>query len=94
MLGLSVIASMSSGSLVKGLAAAVVGLMIATVGTDPIAGVNRFTFGVPELLGGIEPVLVMVGLFALSELMVQSGAPELSTLKEKVARSLAEPGRP
>ncbi|MET0599075.1 MAG: tripartite tricarboxylate transporter permease [Mesorhizobium sp.] len=83
-LGLSVIASMSSGSLVKGLAAAVVGLMIATVGADPIAGINRFTFGVPELLGGIEPVLVMVGVFALSELMVQSGAPELSTLKEKI----------
>jgi putative tricarboxylic transport membrane protein len=83
-LGLSVIASMSGGSLVKGLAAAVVGLMIATVGADPIAGVNRFTFGIPDLLNGIEPVLVMVGVFALSELMVQSGAPDLGELKEKV----------
>ncbi len=83
-LGLSVIASMSGGSLLKGLAAAVVGLMIATVGTDPIAGVNRFTFGVPELLNGVEPVLVMVGVFAFSELMVQSGAPNLGVLKEKV----------
>lgn len=83
-LGLSVIASMTGDSLLKGLAAAVVGLMIATVGADPIAGVSRFTFGVPELLGGIEPVLVMVGVFALSELMVQSGAPELSELKEKI----------
>ena len=83
-LGLSVIASMSSGSLVKGVTAAVVGLMIATVGADPIAGINRFTFGVPELLGGIEPVLVMVGVFALSELMVQSGAPEITELKEKI----------
>ncbi|RFC69380.1 MULTISPECIES: tripartite tricarboxylate transporter permease [Mesorhizobium] len=83
-LGLSVIASMSSGSLVKGLAAAIVGMMIATVGADPIAGINRFTFGVPELLGGIEPVLVMIGVFALSELMIQSGAPELNGLKEKI----------
>lgn len=83
-LGLSVIASMSSGSLLKGLASAVVGLMIATVGADPIAGINRFTFHVPELLGGIEPVLVMIGLFALSELMVQSGAPPLGGLKEVV----------
>lgn len=83
-LGLSVIASMSGDSLFKGLAAAVVGLMIATVGTDPIAGISRFTFGVPELLGGIEPVVVMVGVFALSELMMQSGAPDLQELKEKV----------
>jgi putative tricarboxylic transport membrane protein len=83
-LGLSVIASMTGGSLVKGLAAAVVGLMIATVGADPIAGINRFTFGVPELLGGVEPVLVMVGVFALSELMVQSGTSDLAQLKEKI----------
>ncbi len=73
-LGLSVIASMTGGSLIKGLAAAIVGMMIATVGTDPISGVTRFTFGVPDLLNGVEPVLVMVGLFALTELMSQSGS--------------------
>jgi len=83
-LGLSVIASMSSGSLLKGAASAIVGLMIATVGADPISGVNRFTFHVPELLSGIEPVLVMIGIFALSELMLQSGTPDLAHLKEKV----------
>jgi putative tricarboxylic transport membrane protein len=76
-LGLSVIASMTGGSLIKGLAAAVIGLMIATVGTDPISGVTRFTFGVPDLLSGVEPVLVMVGLFAVTELMSQSGTPSL-----------------
>lgn len=75
-LGLSVIASLSSGSLVKGLIAGVVGLMIATVGTDPLSGVSRFTFHQADLLGGIEFILVMVGLFAVSELMVQAGKPE------------------
>jgi putative tricarboxylic transport membrane protein len=79
-LGLSVIASMSGGSLIKGLSAAVIGLMIATVGTDPISGVNRYTFGIPDLLSGIEPVLVMVGLFALTELMSQSGTASLARL--------------
>ena len=72
-LGLSVIASLSSGSVIKGLMAAVVGLMIATVGTDPLSGVGRFTFGRAELLGGIEFILVMVGVFAISELMAQAG---------------------
>ena len=64
MLGLSVIASVSGDSLVKGLMAGLLGLMIATVGTDPVTGLNRFTFGSPELLSGIPPILVMVGLFA------------------------------
>ncbi len=75
-LGLSVIASLSSGSLAKGLMAGVIGLMIATVGTDPVSGVSRFTYGAPELLGGIPFILVMVGVFAVSELLVQAGKPD------------------
>ena len=77
-LGLSIIASVSGGSLLKGLIAAVVGVMVATIGTDPISGVGRFTFGLPELLSGIKPILVMVGLFAMSELLMQSGQPSLA----------------
>jgi putative tricarboxylic transport membrane protein len=74
-LGLSVIASVSGDSLVKGLMAGVLGLMISTVGTDPVTGSSRFTFGSPELLSGVPPILVMVGLFAIGELLVQSGEP-------------------
>ena len=74
-LGLSVIASVSGDSLVKGLMAGVLGLMISTVGTDPVTGLNRFTFGSPELLSGIPPILVLVGLFAIGELLAQSGEP-------------------
>ncbi len=75
-LGLSVIASLTEGSLVKGLIGGVLGLMVATVGTDPVSGVSRFTFGHSELLGGIEFILVMVGVFAVSELLIQAGTPE------------------
>lgn len=74
-LGLSVIASLSDGSLIKGLMAGVIGLMIASVGTDPLSGVSRFTFDEADLLGGIPFILVMVGLFAVSELMVQTYTP-------------------
>lgn len=74
-LGLSVIGSVSGESLAKGLMAALVGLMISTIGTDPVTGVSRFTFGSPELLGGVPPIIVMVGLFAIGELLVQSGEP-------------------
>jgi putative tricarboxylic transport membrane protein len=85
-LGISIIASLSGGSLLKGLAAAIVGMMIATVGTDPISGVSRFTFGLPELIGGIKPILVMVGLFAVSELLMQSGTKGLVAAAETRVR--------
>ncbi len=82
-LGLSVIASLSQESVVKGLMAGVVGLMIATVGTDPVSGVNRFTYGSPELLDGIPFILVMVGVFAVSELLIQSGQPDQRVQTDK-----------
>ncbi|HUG62703.1 MAG TPA: tripartite tricarboxylate transporter permease, partial [Methylomirabilota bacterium] len=69
LLGLSIIASVSEGSMVKGLIAGVLGLMLATVGTDPLSGVTRFTFGEPELLEGVHFILVMLGVFAVAELM-------------------------
>jgi putative tricarboxylic transport membrane protein len=83
-LGLSVIASMTGGSLIKGLSAAVLGLMLATIGTDPISGVTRFTFDIPDLLNGIEPVLVMIGFFAMTELMSQSGGSNVTQLESAV----------
>jgi putative tricarboxylic transport membrane protein len=77
-LGLSIIASLAGGALLKALAAAIVGLMIATVGSDPVSGVSRFSFGIPELLSGVKPILIMVGLFAMSELLQQSGSVGLT----------------
>jgi putative tricarboxylic transport membrane protein len=77
-LGLSVIASLAEGSLIKGFMAGVVGLMIATVGSDPQTGIMRYTFGQAHLIAGIPPVLVMIGVFAVSELMVQAGRPPWS----------------
>ena len=85
-LGLSVIASVSGDSLPKGLMAGLLGLMIATVGTDPVSGVNRFTFDSPELLSGIPPILVMVGLFAIGELLAQTGEPTWENASSGTAR--------
>lgn len=74
-LGMSVIASLSGKSLVKGLIAAVIGMMFATVGMDPMTGVERFTFGQVELYAGIPYLFVMIGVFAVTEIMVQGGNP-------------------
>ncbi|MGG2482484.1 tripartite tricarboxylate transporter permease [Brevibacillus borstelensis] len=65
--GLSIIASISGKSLVKGLIAGLVGLLLATVGLDPILGFPRFTGGSEQLLNGVPFIPIMIGLFAASE---------------------------
>jgi putative tricarboxylic transport membrane protein len=56
------------GSLLRGGISVLLGLLIATMGTDTQAGVPRFTFGISELLNGIDPIIVIVGLFGLGEI--------------------------
>jgi putative tricarboxylic transport membrane protein len=64
--GLSIIASVSGQSLVKGLIAGVVGLLVSSVGLDPIGGFPRFTAGMDELLD-VKFIPIMIGLFATAE---------------------------
>lgn len=66
--GLVIIASVAK-SLIKGLVAGMIGLLLATVGTDPIAGVTRFTYGNPSLLTGINLLPALIGLFAVSQVL-------------------------
>jgi putative tricarboxylic transport membrane protein len=85
-LGLSVIASLSGESLLDGMMAGLLGLMIATIGTDPVSGLPRFTFGRAELLSGIPPMLAMVGVFAVGELLAQSSGPMDEVVPQERAR--------
>lgn len=59
--------SVVSDSAVKGLAALVIGLGIATVGIDPFSGAERFSFGAPEMFDGISLITVTVAILALGE---------------------------
>ena len=83
-LGISVIVTLSEGSMVKGLISAVLGLMVATVGSDPFSGVNRFTFGRPELLDGIPYILIMIGVYALAELFMQASDSDWEKPQQKI----------
>lgn len=68
---LTIIASVSAASLVKGLIAGFLGLLVASIGLDPLMGYSRFTFGVPRLLTGFPMLPVLIGVFAISQLLVQ-----------------------
>lgn len=71
-LGLTLIASLSEGSLLKGLLAGTIGMMLGTVGVSPVGGETRFTFGVPALQGGVELIVALIGLFVIPELLLMS----------------------
>lgn len=68
--GLSIISSISGGSMLKGLIAGVFGLVIATIGMDPMTSYPRFTFDQLSLLNGLSFIPVMIGLFAVSEALI------------------------
>jgi TctA family transporter len=68
-LGLSAAVFVGSGSKLKASISLVIGLLIACVGMENPAAHPRFTFGLPELMSGIELIPMMVGLFAVSELL-------------------------
>ncbi len=70
-MSLAMVGSLSvSGSRFKALLLALVGLILGTVGNDPLFGIRRFTFGMPTLYNGIAIIPVMVGLFGVAEVLV------------------------
>src|SRR5919106_1446661 len=68
-LGLAMVVLLAGKSLVKALLAMLVGLWIASMGTDLFTAVSRFTFGQSELLDGVDFVIVAIGVFAVGEVL-------------------------
>jgi putative tricarboxylic transport membrane protein len=72
--GLSTIAVMSSGNMVKGLISGALGILVATVGLDPHNAAPRFTFGYYPLIQGVEVIPAMIGLFSFSQVLYLIGS--------------------
>ena len=71
-LGLAVVITMSCEDVVKGLIGALLGLLLGCVGIDAVSGVSRLDFGNWQLQGGIQSTALMMGLFAIREILHQS----------------------
>ena len=67
--GVAMVAGLSTGAVVKGFAAAAMGLLIGTIGIDPISGAHRYTFGTLQLWEGLPLIATTIGLFALPEMI-------------------------
>ena len=85
-LGLTAVSAFASrGAVLQALIATVIGLMLSTVGTDPSAGIQRFTFGSLDLVDGISFLLLAMATFALSEALMsvlRSGGNTQESLRE------------
>jgi len=79
-LGLAMVVLLSGASLIKALLSMLVGLWIASIGTDPFSATSRFTFGRAELLGGIDFVIVAIGIFAIAEVLANMEPHEGGTM--------------
>ena len=84
--GLAVASSVGGRTIWKGWMSVLLGLLIATIGQDPVGGINRYNFGFSDLAAGIAFVPAILGFFAVSEIFVQAekktvgvyNAPKLS----------------
>jgi putative tricarboxylic transport membrane protein len=87
MVGLSLLVALSGKSMIRALISGVIGLLIAMIGIDPVAGAPRFTFGSERLLDGVSFVAIVVGLFGLSELLI-AGRHKIAAAKAPSFKSL------
>jgi len=71
--GITIISSLASKDTLKGFIGGAIGLLISTVGIAPIGGDVRFTAGMPELQGGIELIVALIGFFCIPEALTMIG---------------------
>lgn len=85
--GLTIIASISGENLLKGVIAGLIGLLISTIGIDPMTGFSRYTFGSVNLYSGLQTVPLMIGLFAIADVFVNlKEGVQQNVVQQKVTR--------
>ncbi|MCV3271846.1 tripartite tricarboxylate transporter permease [Roseobacter sinensis] len=90
--GISMLATIGDGTPLKNIIAGALGVLLATVGKDLLTTVERFTFGFNELSEGIGFVPVMIGIFGISELLVQAERLNVER-KQVVMKAIKLPSR-
>lgn len=83
-MGLMMVGSLGGKSIAKGFIAAVLGVFLGMIGLDTMTAMSRFTFGNVYLLSGINYIVAMIGLFGVSEVLVQVLDKNLPVVKQKL----------
>lgn len=87
-MGILLVGSLSGESLAKGIFAGALGILLSMVGMDNFTGQGRFTFGSVGLMSGIHFVAIMIGLFGVSEALVQLHDINVRSIKQNVSKIL------
>ncbi len=87
MFGLTTVATLGGKNWLKAFLMAIFGLLLNTIGIDPISGVSRFTFGSVHLYDGFSLIPALIGLFALSEVFKQLEERNFETKKVKLGKT-------
>jgi len=88
-LGLAMLIYLATASMLKALIMACLGVVLGTIGTDPIHGVERFTFGSYTLMDGVGLVPVLMGLFGISEvLLTVEQSTQVDVYKTRIGKLL------
>lgn len=66
---ITIIGSIAGDSVLKGIAGGAIGMLISTIGISSVGAVSRFTFGIPEFVGGVSLVAGLIGIFALPQVL-------------------------
>jgi putative tricarboxylic transport membrane protein len=91
----TMVAALLGRSIARGLFSLFVGLAVGLVGIDPLTGTARFAFGVPQLLDGIDVVILVIGLFAVGETLHQASrsneeTPDVARARRSTGPVLAD----
>jgi len=89
---LTFVGSVSGDQPIKGLIAAAIGLFVATVGMDRISGSSRLTFGLTSFMGGFSIIPLLIGLFAIPEILDQ--VEKLATSKKQIIATIIKSNNP
>jgi putative tricarboxylic transport membrane protein len=87
-LGMMMAVYLTEESVLKGLIMAVIGLLLGMIGIDPAFGAERFTFNISRLSGGLDFVVVGMGLFGISEVLLNLETPEIRDIFKTTLKGL------
>jgi putative tricarboxylic transport membrane protein len=85
LVGISLVTGLASKSIIRALMSAMLGLLIAMVGMDPMVGIPRFDFGMVELQDGLQFIPVLMGLFGLGEILINIERPASQVFDTKMS---------
>jgi len=100
---ITIIGSIAGDSLLKGIVGGALGMLISTIGLSSVGAVSRFTFGIPQFIGGVSLVAALIGIFALPQVLslvagsrlnpsIASVTNERGVTRATVSRIMKRPG--